>query len=70
VVFKKNTTLKDLLSKLKDPLQFDEKKNIICHFPFSCGACSVGQTSRPVFGRMKEHTDDIRLGRTNRSHPA
>ena len=70
VVIKKNTTLKDLLSKLKDPLEFSEKNDSIYYFPFSCGACSVGQTSRPVPIRMKEHEDDIRLKRVSRSHPA
>ena len=54
--FKPQTTLKNILTHVKDPVPPEEKTGVVYKVPCSdCQATYVGQTGRTLLHRIKEH---------------
>ena len=54
--FKPQTTLKNILTYVKDPVPPEEKTGVVYKVPCSdCQATYVGQTGRTLLHRIKEH---------------
>ena len=54
-VFKSGYTLRNLLTKAKDPLLIDKQSNIVYEVPCTCGKMYIGQTKRRLETRIEEH---------------
>ena len=56
-VFKSGPTLRNLLTKVKDPLPIDKQSNVVYEVPCTCGKVYIGETKRRLGTRIKEHKD-------------
>ncbi|KAK3753752.1 hypothetical protein QZH41_005243 [Actinostola sp. cb2023] len=68
VCVKPLTTLRQILSKPKDPLPKEKKTGVIYSIP--CGECEtfyIGETGRSLATRQKEHQSYVRLNKTDKS---
>ena len=68
VVYRPHTTLKQLLVHPKDPIDLEKKTNVVYQIPCSsCSASYIGQTSRALDTRLKEHKKAVEKGDTSTS---
>ena len=49
-----------MLSKVKDPLPIELQSGVVYRIPCSCGKAYIGETTRWLETRLKEHRDDCR----------
>ena len=57
--------VKDLYTKLKDPIKFDERTCVIYEIPCSCQSLYIGQTKQSIKTRIQQHKDDCREEKNN-----
>ena len=60
VAFRSGTSLQSMLSKVKDPLPIELQSGVVYRIPCSCGKSYIGETTRRLETRLKEHRDDCR----------
>lgn len=56
-VFRSGPTLRNLLTKVKDPLPVTKQSNVVYEVPCTCGKVYIGETKRRLETRLKEHKD-------------
>ncbi|KXJ06832.1 hypothetical protein AC249_AIPGENE4621 [Exaiptasia diaphana] len=64
----KDKTLRQILSKPKDPVEYEKQSGVI--YRISCSECStqyIGETGSALRTRRKEHEAAVRLGKTSSS---
>ena len=66
-VFKSGPTLRSLLTKVKDPLPREKQANVVYEVPCTCGKVYIGETTRRLGTRLKEHKDACIKGFTDKS---
>lgn len=69
-IFKTNNTVRSFLTNVKPFNNEQNTKNVVYKIPCHCGKCYIGETSRPVSVRYKEHQDLIRRRDFNKSRIA
>ncbi|XP_046588309.1 uncharacterized protein LOC124293079 isoform X2 [Neodiprion lecontei] len=52
--------IKSLYTKLKDPVQQDQRAGVVYKIPCSCGLCYVGQTKQYLKNRIYQHRNSCR----------
>ena len=67
VAHSSKTTLKTMLSRVKDPLVKEEKRGVVYEIKCECGSKYIGESGRPLGVRVEEHIGDIRNGRFSKS---
>ena len=65
--FKSSWTLGRLLTKVKDPVPPEERTGVVYKIGCICGDVYIGETSRSMSTRIKEHKAACRLGKFERS---
>ena len=55
VAFRSGRSLRSLLTRVKDPLPTGLQSKVIYRIPCSCGKAYIGETSRRLETRLKEH---------------
>ena len=55
LVFKSGPTLRNLLTRAKDPLPINKQSNVVYEVPCTCGKVYIGETKRRLETRMKEY---------------
>ncbi|KAJ8914169.1 hypothetical protein NQ315_016248 [Exocentrus adspersus] len=68
--FKTNNTLRSILTHTKPKNKDQNEKNCIYKIPCQCGKHYIGETSRPLDVRVKEHKNYVRDYQVDRSHLA
>ncbi|KAJ8912740.1 hypothetical protein NQ315_016695 [Exocentrus adspersus] len=68
--FKTNNTLRSILTHTKPIKKEQNEKNCIYQIPCQCGKHYIGETSRPLDVRIKEHKNYVRYYQVDRSHLA
>ena len=66
-VFRSGPTLRNLLTKAKDPLPAEKQSNVVYEVPCTCGKVYIGETKRRLGTRLKEHKDTCANSLTDRS---
>ena len=56
-VYKSRLSLRNLLAKVKDPLQIYKQSNVIYKVPCTCDKVYISETKRRLGTRIKEHKD-------------
>ncbi|KAJ8912526.1 hypothetical protein NQ315_014470 [Exocentrus adspersus] len=69
-IFKTNNTLRSILTHTKPKNKDQNEKNCIYKIPCQCGKHYIGETSRPLDVRVKEHKNYVRDYQVDRSHLA
>ena len=67
VIHQTTRTLRSLLMKVKTPIAHNATKGIIYKIPCQCGEVYIGDTSKTMKDRMKEHHRAVRRGDNNNS---
>ena len=57
VIFKSRRSLRSVLTKVKDTLPAEKQSKVVYQIPCSCGRAYIGETTRRLETRMKEHQD-------------
>ena len=57
VAFRSGRSLRSMLTRVKDPLPPDLQSKVIYKVPCSCGKAYIGETTRRLETRLKEHRD-------------
>ena len=57
VIFKSGISLRSVLTKVKDTLPAEKQSKGMYQIPCSCGRAYIGETTRGLETRMKEHQD-------------
>ena len=65
--FKSSWTHGSMLTKVKDPVPPEERTGVIYNISCICGNAYIGETSRSMSTRIKEHKAACRLGNCERS---
>lgn len=65
--FKSSWTLGRMLTKVKDPVPDEERTGVVYKIGCSCGDVYIGETSRSMSTRIKEHKAACRLANFERS---
>ena len=60
--FKSGRTLRSHLTKVKDTIPISSESSIVYSIPCSCGKVYIGETTRRLEQRVKEHQDACRKG--------
>ena len=60
-IFKSETTLRSQLVRPKDAVNPAKQDGVVYRIPCECSKVYIGETGRPLQGRIKEHDRDIRL---------
>ncbi|KAJ8917059.1 hypothetical protein NQ315_012978 [Exocentrus adspersus] len=68
--FKTNNTLRSILTHTKPINKEQNEKNCIYQIPCQCGKHYIGETSRPLDVRIKEHKNYVRNYQVDRSNLA
>ncbi|XP_030849885.1 uncharacterized protein LOC115927767 [Strongylocentrotus purpuratus] len=67
-VFRSDTTLRQQLTRPKDPIPPHRRDGIVYNIPCKgCDRSYIGETARPIKERITEHKRDVRLRRTDNS---
>ena len=67
-VFRSDTTLRQQLTRPKDPIPPHRRDGIVYNIPCKgCDRSYIGETARPIKERITEHKMDVRLRRTDNS---
>ena len=66
-MFKSVPTLRNLLTKAKDPLLAEKQSNVIYEVPCTCCKVYIGKTKCRLEMRLKEHKDARAKSHTDRS---
>ena len=66
-VFRSGPTLRNLLTKVKDPLPIDKQSNVVYEVPCTCRKVYIGETQRRLGTRIKEHKDACVKNLTDKS---
>ena len=66
-VFKSGPTLRNLLTKAKDPLPIDKQWNVVYEVPSTCGKVYIGETKCRLETKIKEHKDACVMCLTDKS---
>ena len=67
VAFRSGRSLRSVLTRVKDPLPPDLQSKVIYKVPCSCGKAYIGETTRRLETRLKEHKDACRKQLTDKS---
>ena len=67
VAFRSGHSLRSVLTRVKDPLPPDLQSKVIYKVPCSCGKAYIGETTRRLETRLKEHKDACRKQLTDKS---
>ena len=67
VVFKTGRSLRSVLTKFEDTLPAEKQSKVVYQIPCSCGKTYIGETSRRLETRMKEHQDACCRGMLEKS---
>ena len=67
VVFKFGRSLWSVLTKVKDRLPAEKQSKVVYQIPCSCGKTYIGETTRKLETRMKEHQDACCKGMLEKS---
>ena len=67
VAFRSGRSLRSVLTRVKDPLPPDLQSKVIYKVPCSCGKAYIGETTRHLETRLKEHKDACRKQITDKS---
>ena len=67
VIFKSGRTLRSVLTKVKDTLLAEKQSKVVYQIPCSCGKTYIGETTRRLETRMKEHQDACCRGMLEKS---
>ncbi len=60
--FKSGKTLRSHLTKVKDTIPITTESSIVYSIPRSCGKVYIGETTRRLEQRIKEHQDTCKRG--------
>ena len=66
-VFKSGPTLRDILTKVKDPLPITKQSNVVYEVPCTCGKVYIGEPS--VLADVKKHRSYTREARILQGKP-
>jgi len=67
-VFRSDTTLRQQLTRPKDPIPQHRRDGVVYNIPCKgCNRSYIGETARPISERITEHKRDVRLRRTDSS---
>ena len=66
-VFRSGPILCSLLTKVKDTLPMEKQANVVYKVPCTCGKVYIGETTRRLETRLKEHKDACIKGFTDKS---
>ena len=61
------SSLRSMLTKVKDTLALEKKSKVVYQVPCSCGEIYIGETLRRLETRMKEHQDACQKGTLEKS---
>ena len=67
VIFKSGRSLRSVLTKVKDTLPAEKQSKVVYQIPCSCGRAYIGETTRRLETRMKEHQDACCRGMVEKS---
>ena len=67
VVFKSGRSLRSILTRVKDTLPAEKQSKVVYQIPCSCGKAYIGETTRRLEARMKEHQDACCRGMLEKS---
>ena len=68
VIFKgRGRSLRSMLTKDKDTLPAEKQSRVVYQIPFTCGKTYIGETTRSLKTRMKQHREACRRGMLERS---
>ena len=67
VAFRSGCSLRSVLTRVKDPLPPDLQSKVIYKVPCSCGKAYIGETTRRLETRLREHKDACRKQLTDKS---
>ena len=67
VIFRSGRSLRFTLTKVKDALPDEKKSKVVYQIPCSCGKTYIGETTRRLEARMKEHQDVCCRGMVEKS---
>ena len=67
VVFRPGQTLRTMLSRVKDRLPREKHSKVVYRIPCDCGKVYIGETTRRLETRLKEHRDAHYKGKTETS---
>ncbi len=63
--FTSGKTLRSYLTKVKDTIPITTESSILYSIPCSCGKVYIGETTRRLEQRLKEHKDAYKRGDEN-----
>ena len=67
VVFKSGQTLRTMLTRVKDRLPEEKRSKVVYQIPCDCGKVYIGETTRRLETRLKEHKEAHRKADTETS---
>ena len=68
VAYKPLHTIRNVISKLKDPIPTGDKSGVVYHSSGKdCDQCRIGETGKNFKQRLDEHDRAIRLGKVTQS---